>query len=208
MTVPNYPPNNQSEEIEKKTAPEDRKVERVTKGKVVRRRKKTTAFSQSVEKVGDYVFKDVVMPMLRDMVVDSVTGGIERAIYGDTRPARSSIRGSGARGGHISYNRYSSSTPSAPAAPARRTVTKAQRARHDFDNIIIDSRQEADEVIDKLFELMSSYGYATVSDLYSMVGIESVHTDTQWGWYSMPGASPRRIRAGYLLDLPAPEFLE
>jgi hypothetical protein len=86
-------------------------------------------------------------------------------------------------------------------------MSRLARSQHDFDDIVLDSRVEAEEVIEKLFEVVSRYGAATVADLYELVGLSTAHTDQKWGWTDVRGAGVSRIRGGYLLDLPDPEPL-
>jgi hypothetical protein len=46
-------------------------------------------------------------------------------------------------------------------------------------------------------------------DLYQMVGLDADHTDHKWGWTSLTGTSPRRVREGYILSgLPRPKPLD
>jgi hypothetical protein len=70
------------------------------------------------------------------------------------------------------------------------------------------TRVEAEEVIDRLFDVVSRYETATVADLYEMVGVTGNYTDDKWGWTDLRGASVQRVRNGYLLDLPRPEPLD
>jgi len=87
-------------------------------------------------------------------------------------------------------------------------LSRASRARHDFADIVIPSQREANEVIDRLFDLLSRYGSASVADLYELTGIQSNHTDMKWGWTELPGARAARLRDGtYLLELPEPQPL-
>ena len=86
----------------------------------------------------------------------------------------------------------------------QRVMSRQARARHDFDEIILESRTEAEEVIDKLYEVISRYESATVADLYQLVGLSSSHTDYKWGWTDIRGAGVSRSRDGYVLDLPEP----
>lgn len=72
----------------------------------------------------------------------------------------------------------------------------------------MDERAEAEEVIDRMFELVSRYGSVSVADMYELVGLASTHTDNKWGWTDLSGAGVSRIRGGYLLDLPEPEPLD
>jgi hypothetical protein len=106
----------------------------------------------------------------------------------------------------VAYNRYAQ--PSTTSASSPRTLSRRSRARHDFDELIIPSRQEAEEVIDRMFDLLSRYGEVSVADLYELTGIQSSHTDMKWGWRELRGTKAIRLRqGGFLLDLPEPEPL-
>ena len=83
-----------------------------------------------------------------------------------------------------------------------------KRDRHDFDDIILESRAEANDVLDSLYELVSSYGYATVADLYELVGIKATYTDENWGWTELHSTAVRKVRRGFIIDIPRPEFLD
>ena len=83
-------------------------------------------------------------------------------------------------------------------------MSRRARGSHDFADIILATRVEAEEVIDKLFSLVSQYEQATVGDLYEMLGVERSFTDEKWGWDDLRGAGVSRISSGYLLDLPRP----
>jgi hypothetical protein len=88
-----------------------------------------------------------------------------------------------------------------------RQMSPRARARHNFDEIVLESRQEAEDVLERLYDLVEQYGSASVSDLLELVGIAATHTDQKWGWEELRGAHATRIRGGYLLDLPEPEPL-
>lgn len=89
-----------------------------------------------------------------------------------------------------------------------RTVSRQARARHDFDEIILENRVEAEEVLDRLFERIEEYGTATVADLYDLVGMTGDYTDNKYGWTGLATASVSRTKGGYVLDLPRPEVLD
>lgn len=206
MDNPEYPANSETSKNE-----EDRGVTRVTSGKSVRRRKSLrkrfteTFVAGDAKSVFSYVIMDVLLPAARDMVVESVDAGIRRLILGDSyrRRGGSTLPQSGPTG-YVSYNRYAmGGRQSAP----ERVISRQARARHDFDEIVLESRTEAEEVIDRLFDLVSRYESATVADLYELVGLASNHTDQKWGWTDLQGSGVSRIRDGYLLDLPDPEPL-
>lgn len=167
-----------------------------------------TFFGGDAHGVVSYVIKDVLVPAAKDMIADAVTTGIERMIFGEARSSRhrSGFR-SGSSGGYVSYNRFSSSSP-LRREEDHRDISRKARGTHDFDEIILATRVEAQEVIDRLFDLVSQYEAATVADLYELVGVSGQYTDEKWGWTDIRGAGITRVRNGWLLDLPKPEQLK
>jgi len=198
-----------------KTAKET--VEKVVTGKVVTRRKPLTRrfaetfIAEDSQSVGRYVLLEVLIPAFKDLISDVAREAVDRTLFGGGRSGRGrpGFRSSGSSS-HVSYNRYSS-TPQGP--PWRRDderpgISRMARRNHDFDEIVLATRAEANEVIDRLFDLISKYEQATVSDLYDLVGLEAKFTDEKWGWRDMRGVQAVRVGGGYLLDLPRPEQLD
>lgn len=71
----------------------------------------------------------------------------------------------------------------------------------------MESRPEAETVLDNLYDILNKYDVVSVSDLYELVGITPQHTDQKWGWTTLQGAGVSRMRDGYLLNLPEPQPL-
>lgn len=186
----------------------------VIRKKPLGRRFREVFVAGEANSVGSYVIFEVLVPALKDVIADVVSQGIERLMFGESRSSR---RGGSYRPnttGHVSYNRYSSNN-SYPWSrdrdrreDPRRQISSRSRSTHDFGEIILNTRAEAEAVIDSLFSLLERYEQATVSDLYDLVGIASNFTDEKWGWTDLRGSMPRRISNGYLLDLPRPEPLD
>jgi len=184
----------------------EKKIQKVARGRVQRRKKpfgrrlKETFFGGDGRGVWEYITGDVLIPSLKDTIADVVTLGIERMIFDEVRP--SGRRGRRDPRGHVRYDRYSS-------GPGRReesrNISRRGRSSHNFDEIILDSRVEAEEVIDSMFELIQQFEEVTVADLYELVGISGNYTDQKWGWDDLTGAGATRLSGGgYLLDLPRP----
>jgi hypothetical protein len=91
--------------------------------------------------------------------------------------------------------------------PRQPEISRRGRATHSFDEIILSSRPQADRVLDGLYEQLSRYDQVTVATLYELVGISAEFTDHRYGWTSLNGSNIRRVREGFLLDLPTPEPL-
>lgn len=204
-----FPPNSRKAE----TREQDKKVERVTSAEAVRRKKPLGKQFSKVFIGGDartavgYMFETVLIPAAKEALVEAASSGFEKLIYGDARPKRNRIGGGPPSGplGYVSYNRAPHQQREQPPQP--KMLSRSSRTRHDFDDIVITSRQEAEEVIDRLFDLVSKYNSASVADLYELTGLQSSHTDHKWGWTDLRGASVGRVRGGgYLLELPEPEY--
>lgn len=208
-----FPSNSRDRKLDKA---EDKKIEKVVTGEVTRRKKPLGKRFAEVFISGDgksvwrYVVFDVLIPAAKDVTADAVSQAIERMLFGESRSSsRRTGRPSGSPG-HVNYNRYSSQTPpwNRDRREERPTVSHRARANHDFDEIVLATRGEAEEVIDRLFDLVARYQQATISDLYELVGITGNFTDEKWGWTDIRGAGVTRINGGYLLDLPKPEPLD
>lgn len=186
------------------------KIEKVVAGTVVQRKRPLgkriaeTFGATDMKSVGGFVVLDVILPAAKDMVADAISQGIERMLFGEARSISRRPNKQYSNNGYVNYSRYNPSTPPfKPNVPSRRA-----RGSHDFNEIILETRVEADEVIERLFDLVDRYQSASVADLYELVGIQGQYTDDKWGWVDIRGAGVTRIRNGYLLDLPRPEPLD
>lgn len=196
-----------------KPEPENgKKISKIVEGDVVRRKQSLGKRFGSLFIAGDsrtvsqYVFLDVLLPAAKDMIADAFSQGVERMIFGESRPT-SRRAGTSAGSGYVSYNRYATAarTPGPPrdTNPAGR-MSRQARAAHNFDEIILPTRREAEEVLDFLHDLLTRYETVSVSDLYELVGETGNFTDEKWGWTDLSGSSVTRVHDGYLLNLPRP----
>lgn len=203
-----YPPNSKKA-AKAPPAQEQKHIERVTTAEAHQRKQglgkqfKKTFVGGDARTTVNYVFFSVLLPAARDMLVDAGSQGLERLIYGETRGSRRPMPQSGYNSlGHVAYNRMSTRTP-----PARQMSPQARQS-HNFGEIQVESRVEANNVLDRMYDLLSKYEVVTVADLYALTGISGTHVDHKWGWTDLRGASARRTRSGdHLLDLPDPEYL-
>lgn len=207
----NYGSNSHKSKEEPK-GEERQKVEKAITGQAVQRKKPLgkkiaeTFTGDDMHSVGNYVLFDVILPAAKSMISDAASQGIERLMFGDSarRPSSGISRG-GIK--HTSYNRmYSPNREDRPTGP--RTLSQRARASHDFGEVVLTTRGEAETILDRLGDLIDNYDVATVSDLYDLAGITGSFTDDKWGWSSLSGSSVSRIREGYLLNLPSPTALD
>lgn len=163
-----------------------------------------TFLGDNFHNVGEYILFDVLIPAAKATVSDIVSQGIEMLMFGESGSRSRNTRRDGGRS-YISYNNYSRDRGN---QRDRQTRTINRRAAHSFDDIILESRSEAEEVLDNLIESTVQYGYASVADLYDLVGITHNYTDQKWGWDNLNNASVRRVREGYLIELPKAKVLD
>lgn len=205
MDTPEFPSNS---ERSRQGASSEKNISSVVSGGASRRRKSLRKQFSEVFVAGDaktairFVLFDVVLPATQDLVIEAGYQFIERLFRGESRRRGATPPMSGPLG-YVNYTR-ASSLPSS----SQRALSRQARGRHNFDEIVLEQRAEAEDVIDKLFNLVSHYASASVADLYELVGLSSAHTDNKWGWTNLSGAGVRRIRGGYLLDLPDPQPLD
>ncbi len=196
-----FPSNSSSRQrAEKVEKPEPKKVEKVVQGEVIRRKKPLGKTVKEFFFGGDnaratlsFVLMDVLLPAGKDAIADSVSQGIERMIFGEARSAsrRTGMRPRG--GSSNSFTNYNYRSSSSMGRDNRRDEPRNQmshkaRSSHDFDEVILPTRVEAEEVIDRLFDLVSQFEMASVSDLYELLGISANFTDQKYGWTDLRGA--------------------
>lgn len=193
-----YKPNSHKYKKEQQNIPAERKkVEKVVKGKVKTKKKselskvKDMFISEDVSDVKSYIFMDVLIPAAKKAISDIVRDGIDMILYGNTRRRSSS---SGAS--YVSYRSYSDRD--------RRDDRRESRTRtgYDYDDIVLDDRGEAEEVLERMTELIDTYDNVSVADLYDLVGKPCNYTDNKYGWTNLRNAEPIRVKDGYLLKLP------
>lgn len=211
-----FPGNSHTEKVKKKKQEEEKPVkniEKVVEGTVVQRKRgwwrrvQDAMTGDDAQTVGTYILYEVAIPAFRDLIFDIIRNGAERSLYGEVRPSRGSGRGFG-RNNAINYGSMSRSRDDRDRRNERREVSSRARRNHDFGEIIIPDRGEAEEVIDRLVDLIDRFGVATISDLYDLVGVTSDYSDEKWGWYNLASARAVRTRDGYLLDLPRTEPID
>ena len=204
METPEYPPNRFDTRKEQPEEPKEEKdLRRVTRSAPIRRKKslgrrfKEVFFGGDARSTGQFLIYSVLIPAAKDMIVEAGREGVEKLVRGDSYRRRS-MPNSGPKG-YISYNRVPDRRET---VVEHRPMSPRARARHDFDEIVLNTRAEAEEVIERLFDIVSRYDSVTVSDLYELVGVRSTHVDHKWGWTDLRGAGVARIKDGYLLELP------
>ena len=164
----------------------EKKIEKVVQGEVRSKKKSglqkiTDAFvPDDVANVKSYIIEDIVVPAAKEILLDSV-----KAILG------------------INSKNGNKQTPASRVSYRQYYNNDSRRNYYDFDDIIIDNRGEAEEVLDRMEEIIATYGLVSVADFYELVGVPSNYTDNNYGWSNLRNAYVDRLRdGGYIIKLP------
>lgn len=195
----NLPDNSHKARDEKKaSAQEEKRVEKVVRGKVKtqknNKRKLADLFiSEDAGNVKNYIFLDVIIPAVKKAIYDLVVGALDMSLYGG--------RGGGGRrstADKVSYRDYNS--------VSRRDTRSYESARttsgYSYDDIVLETRGEAEAVLSRMDEIMEEYEIVRVADLYDLVGITGEHTDNKYGWTNIRNAKIVRVRDGWKIEMP------
>lgn len=197
---------NSRKDREKEEKLKEKKVEKVVVGEVIQKPKgpgrkfKDVFFGGDARHAASFVTSDVLLPALRNLIVDMVTKGAERLIYGEAN-ARRRPTNYGARyqyQGGASYSYRPDPRDRLPLGAPR----VSRNARHEMNDIVIGTKEEAELVVERLIDIVDQYEVASLADLYELLGLTSSHIDNKWGWTYLGSVQIRQIRQGYLLELP------
>lgn len=201
------PPGSATKKTDDKSEKESRTpTDKIISGTAVQRkktmgRKITETFtSDDAQGVGTYILLEVILPSVKDMVVDAGKQALDKIFYGN----QATSRRSSSRPNHVGYNNMYKSNQGTTtlSSGGGRTISQRARATHNWDEVILTDRGEAEDVLDSLGALIEQYDQASVADLYDFVGITGSFADEKWGWTDLRGASVSKIREGWLLNLP------
>lgn len=204
----------QRAEIGKPAAPEAKpeppQLEVIITGTVVDRKKPLgkrfaeVFFGGTAKDAANYAMFEVLIPALRDTILDALNGGLERLVKGgDSRRGVGRSVVGGAIRTYTNYNAMSKSV----YRPDPREVSRGASGS-DYTEVIFDRRSDADAVLERMFDLINEYGKVTVSQFKNLVGKNAQYTDRSWGWTDITKAKTIRDRDGaYYISLPDVEHL-
>jgi hypothetical protein len=208
-----YQPNSNKSKEDKSAT--EKRLEKVVTGDVILKQKsvghkfRDIFFGGDLQDTMRYVAADVLLPALRDLVVDSAINSVKRLVYGDR------FQASRSRNPYEYRPRVSYSTPVFRGSSQQRVYLPDQpphppperRTLRDMQQIIMASRSDAENIVERLIDIVNQYDAASIADLYDMLGLPCPHTGNKWGWTYLNNVDIRQVREGYLIDLPPAESL-
>lgn len=193
----NLPDNSNKSKVEKKAPTEEKRAKKVIQGnartkKNEMRKLSDMFFMEDASSIGNYILMDVLVPSIKKALYDILVGSLDMSLFGGRggkRPGADKIT-------YMDYNSVSRRDD--------RSVSRPQsQKRYSYDDIILETRGEAEVVLERMDEIMETYGMVRVADLYDLVGISGEHTDNNYGWTNIHDAEILRVRGGgYTVKMP------
>ena len=193
-----YQPNSHRS---KEEASKEKKIEKVVNGKVKTRknegRKLANMFiSEDAGNIKSYVVLDVLVPAIKKAIADIVTGGIDMLFY-DGGKGNSRNRS----GSKVSYRSYYDDRRDYRDDRDDRDRYNSAR-RFDYDDIIFETRVDAERVREQMNDAIKRYGFVTIADMYDMADLQAPWTSANYGWTNIRTAETVRVYDGYIIKLP------
>lgn len=193
-----YPDNSHSAREQQNADKRERKLEKVVSGQTKTRKKSEVRkfanifIPDDTEDVKSYIVTDVIIPGIKNAIADVVS----IVLFGE---AGRLGRGGRDRKSKVSYQKYYRDD-----RDDRREYGHPRSATNfEYDDILFETRGDADLVLDELESAIANYGIASVADYYDVAGMTChSYMANKYGWTDIRNAKVIRVRDGYILQLP------
>ena len=193
-----YKSNSHKSKEEQKSPPTERqKLDKIVNGTVkVKKKSELTKFAEiflpeDISNIKNYILMDVLVPAIKNTIEDIITNGTRMLLRGEI-----GVRKGSSTASSISYNRYYDQKRYGESNSVQ------TRTGYSYNEIILETRGEAEEILTRMDELIDTYGLVRVADLYDLVGVSGNYTDNKYGWTNICNAKIVRVRDGYMIELP------
>ncbi len=199
-----------TESEEKKLAPvvkrSDVKVEK--EGVFTKIRK--SFVSEDMSDILFYAWDEIIVPGIKDGFLSTLEHMFYRGSDTGYRRSYSSGSRSRERTNYSSY--YRSSLRDDDDRDRRRRDRDRDRddrreERTDYRRIILKNERDARKIVDTLRDYIHDYNEVSVARLLDLIDEPGKYTDNNWGWKDERDINYRRVRNGYLIDVPEAEYL-
>lgn len=162
----------------------------------------TKILADDAQNIKTFIVSDTIIPAIRNLIYDMATGALDMSLFGGNGGPRR--RDKNKTRSYVSYQGYYTGDRRDRVSD-RREQTKS---RSNMNDIVFESRGEAEEVLTSMIDVIEEYGQVTVANLYELVGMTGEFTDNRYGWTNLASAKVNRVRDGYIIDLPRPVVLD
>lgn len=143
-----------------------------------------------VDDVKGSIVTDVIIPGIKIAIADTVS----IVLFGE--PGR--IGGGRSGSSKISYNRFFDTK-----ADRKIDYSRPRSSSVEADDIIFETRGDAELVLERLEEAIEAYGVVSVADLCDLSDVPCKnHTANKYGWTNLRNSKVVKVYDGYILQLP------
>lgn len=197
----NYQGNSyKSRQKRKEETTEKKKVQKVVHGVAKTKKKSGLAkftdifISDDIDNVKEYIFYDIMIPAAKKFLSDTV----DTILFGGSRRSGNTLTD------RVSFRDYNKSY--------RRDAGHRERSsnsRGTFDDVVFETRGDAEAVLMGMDELMDTYKVVSISDFNELAGVDGKFTDSNYGWMNISSAKVVPIRGGgYVIKMPKASLID
>lgn len=188
------------------TISREKRLEKIVDSNVKIRKKsfgrklQETFLTDDMNSVKKYILLDVIIPAIKETISEIINKGTDMILYGDV-----GHNSSNKNGPKVSYYNYSQQ-----GKKQSRKTESPRKGIYDYQDIIFENRGTAEGVLDEMISALEKFPAVTVADLYDSLPftVAGQFTDNSYGWTNLSSAGVKRVRGGYILDLPRPIYLD
>lgn len=191
----NISPNAQNQDQKKKREAPSPVAKGKEKKKSIGERLTDSFLAANGEDIKERVIFDWVIPGIKNILEDIV----HMLLFGDKPDSRITRSRGESRISQVRYDKYYDKRRE------RDEYIPQKKSRN--PELIFGTRADAEDVLTRMFDLLSEYGRVTVKDLYSLADMPTDFAMSNWGWRDLTGSSVVEVRGGYLIKFPRSEEL-
>ena len=133
---------------------------------------------------------DLIIPAVKKAIDDTVSETIHMLLYNGESSRRNQNNAT-----RIAYGGFY-------GKPVQTTGSRTRSAL-DYDDILFDTRGDAEAVLTQMEEIIARYQFCSVADYFDLAGLNAPYTSSKYGWTSVRNADIIRAReGGYVIKLP------
>lgn len=184
----------------------ERKVKKVINGTAEIKKKSEVSkiadvfLAEDISSVKSYLVRDVIVPAIRDGIVDIVKNGIDALMYGSSG-SPSSKKSTSSKISYTPYYKMSSSN-----SQKENHETRPKKV-YEYDDVTLGSKGDAEWLLKSMDEIIQEFGSVSIADYYDLADVSSEHTTNKYGWTDLREAYVDRYRGRYFIRLPKPSPL-
>lgn len=148
-------------------------------------------FTEDLKTIGDNMMSEVIVPKIKETLDDMV----HSFLYPNGEKRRSNSAG------NTNYTKFSRN------GVVIETQKPKTLASSDYQEIELDSRAEAEDVLSCLLDILDDYEVVSVADLYELVGIAPTAANFKYGWDNLHAARIEKTGRGFALRMPRTKLI-